>query len=124
MGGPAYEVTYQDTLSEQVTNNYFNIDYVDSGTLHFGFSGFSAGAQYAAGQSVKVELFYDADGTGNDLQLIDAIYTMSETYQHAFDLAIMYPFTISTSRVLVRRTIFAVVPQPVEIYAQWQGTVE
>jgi hypothetical protein len=124
MGGPAYEITYQDVLSEAVTNNYFNLDYVDSGTLHFGFSRFSAGAQWANGQSVKIELFYDADGTGNNLQLIDAIYTASETYQHDFDLGVMYPYNISVSRVLVRRTIFATTPTAVEIYAQWQGTVE
>ncbi len=123
MSGPAYTITYQDTLST-VTNNYFTIDFVDSGTLHWAFSRFSAGAQSITGESTKVELFYDADGTGNNLVLIDAIYTAGETYQHDFDTSVTYPYTINTSRVLVRRTCFdGGSPTAREVYAQWQGSV-
>ncbi len=123
MGGPDYTTTYQDTLSVQVTNNYFTIDFVDSGTLFWAFERFTAGAQAVTGQSYKMELFYDADGTGNNLTLIDAIYTVGETYQHDFDTSVQYPYTINTSRVLVRRTIFAAAPITAEIYTQWQGLV-
>lgn len=122
--GPDYIINFQDTLSQAVTNNYFTIDFSDSGTLHWTFSRFTAGCQFQTGQSCKVELFYDADGTGDDLQLIDAVYSTSETYQHTFDTAVEYPYNISISRVLVRRTIFNAVIVPTEVFAEWQGNVQ
>ena len=121
MGGPNYALTYQDTLSVAVTENVFNIDYVDSGTLFWTFERFSAGSQFVNGQSAKIELFYDAAGDDN-WQLIDAIYTVSETYQHEFDVDVEYPFNVGLSKVKVKRTLFGGTTAR-EVYAQWQGSV-
>jgi hypothetical protein len=128
MAGPNYIQTYQDNLSLQITDSYFAIDYIDSGTLYWAFERFSAGAQFISGESSKIELFYDADGTAKNLVLIDAIYTIGETYQHDFDTSVTYPYNISISRVLIRRTAWGIStsdlsPTPREIYGQWQGMV-
>jgi len=120
MSTPNFVQSYQDNLSLAVTDNYFVLDYVDSGTLYWTFERFSAGAQWLLNGSSKVELFYDANGD-NQLVLIDAIYTASETYQHEFDINVKYPYTANVSRVLVRRTLFGAGAR--EIYAQWQGMV-
>lgn len=119
--GPNYIKTYSDTLDIGVHDDYFTIDFVDSGILYWNFSKFSGGCQYAIGQSSKIELFYDADGTAENLELIDTIYTASETYQHEFDPNIKYSYTSNVSRVLVRRTLYSLVS--VQVYAQWQGQV-
>jgi hypothetical protein len=127
MAGPNYTKTYQNALSS-IDDSYFTIDFSDSGTLFWAFERFSAGAQFASGQSSKIELFYDEDGTGDNLILIDAIYTVGETYQHDFNTAVKYPYNIDKSRVLIRRTAWGTStddpsPTPREIYGQWQGLV-
>ncbi len=123
MAGPSYSKTYQDDLSTTTTNNYFTIDFSDFlETKQWGFSAFSAGAQAISSQNVKVELFYDAEGDASNLELIDAIYTQGETYQHKLNVSVMFPYTPNVSRVLVRRTLFGGVSAQ-QVYANWQGSV-
>ena len=123
MSGPNFTKTYQSVCSITTTDDFFTLDYVDSGILFWTFSRFSAGAQAVTAQSSKMELFYDADGSGNNLELIDAIYTNGETYQHEFNTSVTYPYTPNVSRVLIRRTCFGSPVLSREIFAQWQGVV-
>jgi hypothetical protein len=126
-----YVETYDDVLSVNVTDSYFTPDFVDpsGGTTNYAFvfTSLTGGAQAAAdGTTSKIELFYDNDGTGDDLILIDAIFTVGETYQHILSPTEFEPFIPGTSRILVRRTVYS--PDGVtyaarEIYGQWQGQI-
>lgn len=122
MAGPDYMQTYQDVVGGTVLNDFFTPDFTSPGTLTWGFTKFSAGAQYVANQSSKIELFWDAEGDASNLILIDAIYTIGETYQHDLDVDITFPYTPEVSRVLIRRTSMGGTTNR-EIFAQWQGSV-
>jgi hypothetical protein len=115
---PDFHQTYQDVLSTATTDSAFTIPF-QSGNWNFFY--FAAGAQAVANQSSKVELYFDQAGDGTNMQLIDAIYTDSETYQHNFDPNVLY--TVGTnSRIVVRRTLLGGTTAR-EVFAQWQGSV-
>lgn len=110
-----YNPIYQSDVSDVV------VDIMTPAAGSFNFFRWSAGAEAAEG-SVKIELFWDQDGTQEGMQLIDAIYTASETYNHELDPNTLYEADGVVAHVVVKRTVFNS-SQPREIYASWQGSI-
>jgi len=97
------------------------IDTMTPAAGSFNFFRWSAGAAAAEG-SAKIELFWDADGTQQNMTLVDAIYTASETYNHELDPNNIYTADGNVEHVVIKRTILGSTVAR-EVYAQWQGSI-
>jgi hypothetical protein len=114
-------LVYQGTVTSTQDDTFTPQPNEPGGTNNWAFQRWSAGTQLIAGSSSKVELFWDATGDGNNMTLVDAIYSASETYQHPLDPSVFYTVD-GTARVLVRRTVLSGNASR-EIYAQVQGFI-
>lgn len=113
---------YQDSISTVLDTSYVPPMEEGQETGIWVFTQFIGGAELANdGSSSKVELFWDATGDGVGMELIDAVYTASETYSHTLNQSTQYVLD-GTARFVVRRTVLGGNQTTLrQIYAQVQG---
>jgi hypothetical protein len=116
-------LVYQDSISTTLDEVFVPQPSVQGQDGNWIFQQWSAGTQFASDNtSCVIELYWDASGTKTNMTLIDAIYTLSETYQHPLDQTVLYNVD-GTAQVVVRRTVLGTSSVSRQIYAQVQGFV-
>jgi hypothetical protein len=116
-------LVYQDSITTTIDETFVPQQPAEGVNGLWAFQQWSAGTQLASDNtSCVIELFWDASGTKTDMTLVDAIYTLSETYQHPLDQTVFYTVD-GVGQVVVRRTVLASSTAARQIYAQVQGFV-